>query len=755
MRVSIVSLTVLILLSTDRSVLADPVEVPAYHTVEAGKPLVLVPIETYRKLVKGGERSQSAPVLKVKALPLKNVDRFDRIRRTSTRISVDADRAEVTMEVVLDLGVIRNPDFLDVELLAATRDMTQTRSERLVPLLDAQEMIVTGASVPGRVIRTESGYGILTRDVGQANVRLDLSARVTESRGQSSLSVPLPVAAQQSITLVIQSDTRVKVELEGGIISHQSYEKGQTQIDAVGLGADSLKVSWESSAKVKEREDFARARLNAKPELSGTVRTAVSVGVSSLRARSQVQVEVRQNPISVLDFMVPSSVEILDVSGDKVKEWEPTASGVQVRLIQAIQDAFELEFDYEMEVKSSVRFSPVSLGGAYYERHELGFKSPPNILLEIDAAGSSFKGLDSARCSKEFQDLIGDALARTYALERFSASTPDGGIDGVNVSVKGLDRVSLMQATIDLADAVTLITQEGHVLGRITYSVKNNTQQFLRVKLPRASKSAPEGMSVSEENSSDGVRILTVYVGQNAVTAARAGPHEIVVPLAKSARTPSGAAPFNVEITYVQESHALAPGLALRLELPKADLDISTLRWKVGIPQGWALIPQGGNLRHESDYRPVRFEGEAQAGGGQDAFAMFNEYTLPLKVDWPQGFTEFYFSRDLIEAAAEDSPQVDFTVSQTTQGMVRRALAFLAGILIFYLILRRPWSASVRTGILSVGVLGTAILMGLFPWVGSTVGIFLHGVLGVFVGCVVFGLTRLAAWGSHGPGALS
>jgi len=116
---------------------------------------------------------------------------------------------------------------------------------------------------------------------------------------------------------------------------------------------------------------------------------------------------------------------------------------------------------------------------------------------------------------------------------------------------------------------------------------------------------------------------------------------------------------------------------------------------------------------------------------------MFNEYPLPLKVDWPQGFTKFYFSRDLIEATAEESPQVTFTVSQTTEGMVRRALAFLAGILLFYLILRRPWSSQVRTGILSVGVLGTAILMGLFPWVGSTVGIFFHGVLGVCRVCGV------------------
>ena len=689
-------------------------EVEAYRAKSDGKPVVLVPVASYRTLLAPPELP---PTPAPSPSPAAEVP--DRVTRVQVTGEVRDGRAQLTLACDLDLG--------------------SSESRAVVLWADPSEQLITRFSGPGELAPSADGScRLLTCARGPAHVELAMVVPAVRTGHAWRLAVPLPAAPQQNLEVLLAGERELAVHAEGGLVLGQTTAPEGTRVRAAGQGAPRVALRWEAPVQVEAAPEVgAPAEQEFEPELSVQAATLAAVGDTHLKMKSTLAITVRRNPVREIVVAACEGASFVDITGAQVAEWESaTEHGLpvaRVSLKAAVQDKVDLQIEYEMGLgedkarapgaAAHAFFTPVHVPAAYQEEHALGISRPSN--LEVEATpGAEWRDLDPARVPPSLSALTGQGLAKLLQCERFPHARRAEPPAAIELTCRRLAEVQLLQATIDLMDAQTALTEDGHQLTRVTYRVRNNSQQFLRLDPP--ADSVP----------------LTVYVAGKAVRAASDN-RQWLIPLGKSGRTASGAAPFDVEVTYLEPQRApLVVGAQLHLSLPRADLGISTVRWKVALPKDWSLTTRSTNVRPEPSYRPVEFAGGDAAAASAPA-ALFDESTLPLAIEIPKCPEVFHYSQDLLDKEAEPR-EVVVTLGRSVPELTRRAAAFLLGVLFFYVVLRRRPEGRKRAVATAVALAGTGLLMAVSGWASSALGLTLHLALGLFMGTVIFGLSRLA-----------
>jgi hypothetical protein len=694
-----------------------PLEIHAYRLGNAEAQRILVPLPEYRQL--------AHPPVVPSPTPSVAPTGPDHCRRMRASIRVADDRATVAMVMDLDLG---------------------GKNARTVPLLsDCGDMALNRFKGPGEPLTEPANLSLVTTATVPGHVELEYVVQVTRVGAGYRLRVPLPRTVEQVVDITLASQSEQLVTLENAVMVKTTTERGTTKIQAAGSGEPFLTASWEPRTQVKTAPEVgAPADQEFEPELSVSAATLASVTETHVRLRSNISIQVRNNPLKQLVLAAGPTVSFVDITGPEVAEWESvTEKNVQVAKVtlkSAAQDHVDLQVESELPAidphqasraaasQGRLSFIPVYVPEAYHEEQSLGISAPPNLDLTV-SPGADWREMDQARIPPALAALTGQSLVRLWHLERFPRSGRSEAPAPMDIEFRRLEDVQLLQATIDLMDATTVMTEDGHLLGRVLYRVRNNSQQFLTLVPP--SDSQP----------------LTAYVAGKAVRAASNTAGRWLVPLGKSGRISSGAAPFDVEITYLgAAARPLAVGNRMSLSLPKVDLGVSTVRWKVALPKDWSLTTTRGNMRSEATYRPVVFTSEEATPAASSPAALFDETTLPLTIELPKAAEEFHFSQDLLGKDAE-ARQVDITLAKSAPALTRRAGAFLVGVLFFYIVLRRRPEGRARVVATLTSLAGTGLLMAISGWASVTLGLWFHLALGLFMGTVIFGLSRMAVAG--------
>ncbi len=150
-------------------------------------------------------------------------------------------------------------------------------------------------------------------------------------------------------------------------------------------------------------------------------------------------------------------------------------------------------------------------------------------------------------------------------------------------------------AVIDRAEAMTLLNEDGYLLTRVVYEVRNNSEQFLKVKLPQIGSHPTELWSTQ-------VAGLSVRSGFDQ----ELGVYNL--PIVRSTIERGESRPFPVEIVYAFKfGNPLAAFNQTYVELPSAHLPISELSWIVYLPEGYELMREKGNVDRLQKTAETRF----------------------------------------------------------------------------------------------------------------------------------------------------
>ena len=156
--------------------------------------------------------------------------------------------------------------------------------------------------------------------------------------------------------------------------------------------------------------------------------------------------------------------------------------------------------------------------------------------------------------------------------------------------------VEVLVTLLDQTRATTMWTREGRRLTSVSYQVRNNRRQFLKLALP------------------EGAELWSASVGGRGVQPAKAGDGRVMVPLLRSQDQGGELSAFAVQVVYCRD----------RLGLDPEKLNVNGGSIAIGHPFGMTGSRMVGTLANEMRRRKSRYGVVTMCvGGGQGAAGLF------------------------------------------------------------------------------------------------------------------------------------
>jgi len=381
-----------------------------------------------------------------------------------------------------------------------------------------------------------------------------------------------------------------------------------------------------------------------------TVDTLFSLAEGVLRAVATVEITIKAGTLGELDVILPEGINVLSASAPSLREHrviEPSESDKSRRLnvsfTREMEGSVKLELAWERVLTPGDPTLPVPLvhvRGATVEEGRLGLEA----LTAVEVKATKAERL----LPIDVQELPQKLVLRTsnpllLAYHYVYADPPAELVLGV----KRHAEIGVQVATIDRAAYETLWTREGVALTRARYTVRNRGKQFLRVALPRG--------SVVWSAELGGQPVKPARDGRDGSGAAEGD--TVLVPLSSSA------APFLVELVYVQRGDALGFTGSVRGELPIPDLVETESTWTVYLPDDLTWGEVESSMRVTASEPAFDTSGVTLANGEAGA--------LPLRIDVPRRGHRVVLSSLLANVTTEERASVErptFEVGYRAEG---------------------------------------------------------------------------------------
>ncbi|MFA6242855.1 MAG: hypothetical protein WC655_18090 [Candidatus Hydrogenedentales bacterium] len=258
---------------------------------------------------------------------------------------------------------------------------------------------------------------------------------------------------------------------------------------------------------------------------------------------------------------------------------------IDVKANCRVEDTYTLNIDYEVPYVDEVALIPEARAlDVVRDSGYIGLSVRGNIEIQPSKTIQGYMRLDVSELPAELHRLSQSPLLLAFrGVERQRSLSAD---------IRRFDDVAVPDSSIDAAVLTTLVTEDGMVVTRAVYDIRNSVRQFLRVTLdPNA------------EVWSAKVSGQVVKPGRDAVSGA------VVIPLFKSVEVDRRLGSFPVEIVYMQRIEP-ARGLrhAVRLAAPGTDILAGEVLWDVMLPRSRSLYGCDGDLRWNTKSPSFAFE---------------------------------------------------------------------------------------------------------------------------------------------------
>lgn len=376
--------------------------------------------------------------------------------------------------------------------------------------------------------------------------RLDGAAIVT-------VEAFVPGRARDGLTFGLMGAPRGTVILEGfdGAIELWGDERPVVERDgARWTGASELRLA-PRVPQPRDRGPLAVARVGL----------GVTVGDAEIRGRARLRWEIRQGTRSEVSFTVAGVGEDLSVEGPLVGRWERSGDRVQVALTGPTAGRVDLD----------VRWSIATPRGAEA-------RVPLPALVPDDV----FRSAAAVQIARDGEVDVKPTLARPFRpvaraqLPPFAEGLVEGSPTAAFVRPRAEatdDALELLRlqpvpgppVVVDVADVHVATTEQGRVLMRARYEIRNERAAHLSVTPP------------------PGLRLVGAEVAGRPVAAAADGA-TLRIPIKRSVETLRGLVTVPVTVALVGEDQAWARRERRSLPIPIVDAPVSVCRVSLHLP---------------------------------------------------------------------------------------------------------------------------------------------------------------------------
>lgn len=514
-----------------------------------------------------------------------------------------------------------------------------------VPVLPAT-VALHAATVNGKevaMVIEEGFYTLITEQKGAFDLKLDFGASVSTANGQSHIAFELAGSGATTLRLKVPADEDLDFSVSNAHLQSDQVVAGFRQVEATLPSTGTLMVSWQREIP----EAAAAAKQEA--QVYAEVYTLVGISDGLMRATTTVEHTILFAGKDKLEFQVPKGMTLVDVQGAGLRDWKHKDDGtLEVLLNYAAEGNYTLTMTTERVVSSEAGdlFAPIVHPlGVERAKGWVGVESRGNLEIQsgdvVQASPVDVRSLPAAILGITEQPVL---LGYKYLTDK--ASVP--------LRIQQHDDVDVLVTLLDETRARTMWTPEGRRLTSVTYQVRNNRKQFLRLSLPEHAE------------------LWSASVGGRAVQPASASDGRILIPLVRSQASGGALAAFEVEVVYVENGSPVpASGKGtFSASLPTADVPCTYVAWTIYAPDDTKLkrrsydgslahvdnlsnpIPSGTVAYIETLTPEVQAQANVQAGGGG-----LGEGAVPVPVSLPLRGKAVNFEKLL---ALDETLQVSF-----------------------------------------------------------------------------------------------
>jgi hypothetical protein len=488
----------------------------------------------------------------------------------------------------------------DGAVFTATFKITVLKEKdwKIIPLLPASVAVQDVTLPKGAYLRLANNmYEMMTTETGAMEVKIKFAVAVHEQMGSNTLTFAR-VPSSTCLVDVRLAEKGVDVQVAGAQSVVKKTEGDITRVVAALPAAAAVSLSWERAIPEAEK---------VPPKLYAETQTLVGVNDGLIVCRERVNFSILHTGVRVLELKIPQGVSILEVRGERVRDWRVVPDAKQgdklnVALTSEVIGNYSLVVTYEKPTVTAtvapaqadktappaVVSLPILRGvDVVREKGHIGVVALANVELsatKLDGATA----IDVRELPPEMLAMTNQPILLAY---RYVADTFD-----IPLAIKKHQDVSVLVTIVDTAVITTMETMDGRRITKAIYNVRNNRQQFLRLALPKEAE------------------IWSASVSGRAVQPGKDG-DRILIPLVRSEGASSGLTAFPVELVYVEKTAEAgkvpASGIA-HIELPRASEPITHLMVNLYLPKegkythGWGNEPWiEGSLTLVKEFRKL------------------------------------------------------------------------------------------------------------------------------------------------------
>ncbi|MCK4492238.1 MAG: hypothetical protein KAU03_06415 [Candidatus Altiarchaeales archaeon] len=469
-----------------------------------------------------------------------------------------------SISVIYDLEVLRD-GWVEIPLLSSDVALENAR-------LDGKKV---------SLLAKDGRHELIINISGKHKLEIDFLVKVSSSVDSSNLRFNIPQTSVSKIRAEIPK-TDIGVSIESSFSAETTERNGRTYVSATLTSTDLLSMKWSRKIVVPEPESL-------EPKVYAEVFTLLSVGEGIISGDTTIHYSIVQAGTAHFILSLPVDVDVLDVSGNKLKDWRVKESKgrkiLDVYLNSEVQGTYQLSIRYEKTLQGTSAVSEIpeiQVLGVEREKGYLGVEARTNVEITVaDVSGAN---------KIDVKELPHQIIGRTQRPILFAYKYPKHHYTIV-LDIKKHEEIAVLSATIDSASLITLVVGDGKSITKGTYYVKNNRKQFLELELPPNS------------------RIWSTFVSGSPVKPAKSEEGTILIPLSKSTGGSESKISFPVEVVYATEIPYMGYFGTSVFMLPKADIQISQLNMVLYLPEEYDFLRFDGNMKKVRGRRRYAFPG--------------------------------------------------------------------------------------------------------------------------------------------------
>jgi len=519
---------------------------------------VVIPIDEYRDL-----HARAYPVEPAAEPP--SVDatltRVDYDLRINGNGEVATGRADLTVDVLKD-GWVRVP--IPSGLLVREAQ------------LDGQPLVLTA--------RGKGQVSALLSHPGRAVLMLSIALPVSATAGEESISLPPTESGMTRASVqLLRSDVDVKVS--GGLLTEKTEANRESKSIAYGRGTEPLTFTWRR--KTEDHHSSLPLRMR------GSLTQLVSLSEDSTAIAVEADVQVTQGEARAVKIHLPANININQVSGAAVADWEMQGEDLVVTFLEPVEQSTRFVVSGETRLPRDGQVE-VPLFHLLDAERETG-----GVAVEVLGAGEikdlKSQGLEEADAT-DLGEMVASRQSPSLAAFRFRSGDPEA--RALTVNVARYTQQAVLLANVEEARYRVLVSNDGKTLVQARYAVRNNQRNFVKITLPA------------------GGTVWSAALSGKPVRPGQAPDGSLLVPLEKARG--EDAPEFAVEVVYFSRGTKWEDKGNFPLTLPALDLPVSRTGLLVYYPPLFRVSAEPGAFRTETYENPSSsaFNIEAATGTG-------------------------------------------------------------------------------------------------------------------------------------------